>query len=215
MGELDASFEKLLGRQPTDRERQRLYRVRDALNLKPTDAVWQLLMALEHYEALYEKMPALIAEAARDATKATRAAAEAEAKAARDATKRALMDAVHQAAIVSAKQAAGAELWKWISTAATLISVAFVIVTVGSYKRGVTAGFASGVAEARARYENAAAAASWATTPEGRLAYDMARIGSLHDLATCSGRSLAARDGWCIVQAERGKSYRWRLPSDR
>jgi hypothetical protein len=215
LGELDASFEKLLGRQPTDRERQRLYRVRDALNLKPTDAVWQLLMALEHYETLYEKMPALIAEAARDAMKATRAAAEAESKAARDATKRALMDAVHQAAIVSAKRAAGAELWKWICTAVILVSVAFGVVTGGAYGRGVTAGLTRGMADARARYESAAAAASWANTPEGRLAYDMARIGSLHDLATCSGRGLVARDGWCIVQAERGKGYRWRLPSDR
>ena len=44
MGELDDSFTALLGRQPTDRDKQALYRARDALKLKPTDAVWLLLM---------------------------------------------------------------------------------------------------------------------------------------------------------------------------
>ena len=37
MSELDDSFARLLGRQPTDKERQALYRVRDALRLKSTD----------------------------------------------------------------------------------------------------------------------------------------------------------------------------------
>jgi hypothetical protein len=212
VSELDDSFARLLGRQPTDKERQDLYRVRDALKLKTTDAVWLLLMALQHYETLYEKIPALIADAARDATKIARATAEAQAKAAQEETKKALMAAVHQAAVVSAKQAAGAQLWKWISVAATVICIALVIVMFGAFRRGAEWGSARATNDARTRYENAAAAASWANTPEGRLAYDLARVGSLHDLATCSGRGVATRDGWCVVQPERGKTYRWRLP---
>ena len=39
MGELDESFAQLLGRQPTDNERQRLYRVRDALKVKADSAI--------------------------------------------------------------------------------------------------------------------------------------------------------------------------------
>jgi hypothetical protein len=65
VGDLDDSFTALLGRQPTDREKQALYRTRDALKLKTTDAVWLLLMALQHYETLYEQVPAKIATAAR------------------------------------------------------------------------------------------------------------------------------------------------------
>ena len=48
MSDLDDSFAKLLARQPTDAERQRLYQVRDALGLKNNDALWLVLMALEH-----------------------------------------------------------------------------------------------------------------------------------------------------------------------
>ena len=39
MSDLDDSFAKLLGRQPSDAERQNLYRVRDALGLKNNDAL--------------------------------------------------------------------------------------------------------------------------------------------------------------------------------
>jgi hypothetical protein len=216
MSELDDSFAQLLGRQPTDRERQSLYRVRDALKLKATDAVWLLLMALQYYEALYEKVPALISDAARDATKTARAAAEAQAKAAQEETKKALMEAVQRAAVVSAKRAVGAQLWKWISVATAVICVAFVTLTVGAYRRGEEAGFTGGTNDARARYESAAAAASWANTPEGEIAFGLAKAGSLRELAACSAHGLAKRDGWCGVMTERGKvMYRWRLARER
>ena len=91
MSDLEESFQKLLDRQPTDGERQRLYRVRDALNIKPTDAVWTLLMIMEHYQTMYEEIPRQIAEAARNATETIRATAEAQAKAAREETKKGLM----------------------------------------------------------------------------------------------------------------------------
>ena len=72
---------------------QNLYRVRDALNLKTTDAVWLLLMVLQHYETLYEQIPARIAHATHAVTKAVRAAA---ARAMHEQTKRALAEAVRR-----------------------------------------------------------------------------------------------------------------------
>ena len=61
---LDESFAKLLGRQPSDTERQQLYRVRDALQLKNNDALWLVLMALQYYQDQYERFPEAIALAA-------------------------------------------------------------------------------------------------------------------------------------------------------
>jgi len=43
---LEESFTTLLGKQPSDKERQAFLRVRDALNLKDNDALWVLLMVL-------------------------------------------------------------------------------------------------------------------------------------------------------------------------
>ena len=99
MCDLDDIFALLLGQQPSVKVRQVLYRVRDALNVKATDSVWLLFMALQYYVKLYEEFPAKIAATAREVTKTVRAAAEAEAKAAQEETKKALTEAVRQAAV--------------------------------------------------------------------------------------------------------------------
>jgi hypothetical protein len=78
MSELDASFEKLLGRQPTDTDRKQLYQVRDALGLKNNDALWLVLMALQSYDERYKAIPAQISTAAKDS--AASAAAQAQAQ---------------------------------------------------------------------------------------------------------------------------------------
>lgn len=218
MSELEDAFGRLLDRQPTDKDRQALYRVRDALRLKTTDAVWLLLMALQHYETLYERIPDRIAEAARDATKVARATAETQAKAAQAEAQKTLADAVHRSAVASARQAAGAQLFKWVSIVVSVVTLSLITVGCWQFRRGDAAGAARGENHARKECERATAAAAWVSSPEGRLAYELGRVGSLRDLATCSGRGLAARDGWCVVQPERGKLFRWRLPvspSDR
>lgn len=78
MSELEDSFTKLLGRQPSDKERQELYRVRDALGIKNNDALWLVLMALQHYEGLYASIPASIRDAAQKAASGAAAQAQAE-----------------------------------------------------------------------------------------------------------------------------------------
>jgi hypothetical protein len=212
LGDLDDSFAQLLGRQPTDKERQALYRVRDALKVKTTDAVWLLLMALQHYETLYERFPALIAEAARDATRSVRATAEAQAKAAREETRKALAESVHETVDAVAKRRANAELFKWVS--ATVISTLLVLMTVGLWQKreGKAEGAAAGENRAKQECAFATMMSSWALTPTGLRAYELEKVGSLHDLAGCSGRGLERKGDWCVAQNERGKPpYRWRI----
>ena len=213
MSDLDDNFATLLGRQPTDKEKQSLYRVRDALKLKATDAVWLLLMALQHYETLYERFPARIGEAAREVTKSVRDMALAEAQAAAAKTKRALAEAVREAAVASAQRAAGAQLWKWVSIAATTLTLSIAITGWWQFNHGKRAGVATGWTSAMKECASTAAAASWANTPEGKLAYRLAQAGSLRDLATCSGRGWVVKDETCFVQPEHGRTHGWHLPS--
>jgi hypothetical protein len=211
VSDLDEAFEKLLERQPTDGQRQRLYRVRDALSIKPTDAVWTLLMVLEHYQTLYEEMPRQIAEAARNATETIRTTAEAQAKAAREETKKGLMKAVTEAVQATAKQHARAEHFKWVSAAVSIVSIMFLAVGWGENRRGQAQGLAAGESRAKAECSYATKVSSWALTPDGTRAYELEKLGSLHDLVTCAGRGLDRRGDWCVAQLERGKSYRWRV----
>jgi hypothetical protein len=213
VSDLDDSFAVLLGRLPTDKEKQNLYRARDALKIKATDAVWLLLMALQHYETLYEQVPGRIATAARDVTANVRQTAEAEARAAQAETQKALMRAVHEAAVTSAKQAAGAQLAKWVSIGIGVIAVTLALLSWGAFRRGRETGLAVGEDQGRQACDALAAASSWANTPEGQLAYELAKVGGLGEVARCSGRGMGARDGWCNVPSDRGKVWaRWPIP---
>lgn len=64
---LEDAFESLLGRQSTDAERARLHRVKDALHLGDNDALWLVLLALEHYDTLFRSYPETLAHATRAA----------------------------------------------------------------------------------------------------------------------------------------------------
>ena len=98
MNELEDSFAKLLGRQPTDADRQRLYRVRDALGLKNNDALWLVLMALQHYESLYADIPNSIKQSAQKAAASAAGQAQAEVNRAVAALVPTVEDAVSHAA---------------------------------------------------------------------------------------------------------------------
>lgn len=74
MVNLEKSFAKLIGRQPSEAEVKNLYRVRDALGLKENDALWLVLIALESYDAQYRKYPQLIGEQVQKAVEAQRSA---------------------------------------------------------------------------------------------------------------------------------------------
>ena len=146
MGDLEDNWTVLIGHQPTDHDKQNLYRIRDATKLKPTDAVWQLLIAFEYYRKLYEQVLLQIEAVALGCDEATarRAAAEAEVKAAHAEATSGLTEAVRQAAVKAARDAAGAAIAKWVSIAVGVICVALVVVDWSAFGRGVDKGRAVG-----------------------------------------------------------------------
>ena len=211
MSELETSFAMLVGRQPSDKDRQDLYRVRDALKLKANDALWSVLFMLQHYEWLYSRHPAAIGEAVKEVTKTVRETALAQARAAAAETTKALAHAVAEAATASAKRAAGAQMLKWTVGCMIAATVCLSAISWWAHGRGERTGYAIGYEAARGRYESASAMASWANTSEGQVAYRLAKAGNLWELATCSGHGWFQRDGACYAGA---RTHGWRLPTD-
>lgn len=211
MSTLEAAYGKLLGRQPSDKERQDLYRTRDALRLKDNDALWLLLMALGHYEALYERFPQLIREAAGSTLAEIKQTAEVELKASAEATKKDLAEAVSRASLVVARDAARTPVLRW--SVACLMAAVTCLSLVGcwAYRQGAQGGHARGWREAYLKATDEKAAASWANTPEGRAALGLAKAGSIRELASCSGRGWVQKAGVCYPHAEHGSTYGWRL----
>jgi hypothetical protein len=213
MANIEESFALLLGRQATEKERQNLYRVRDALKLKGNDSLWLLLMVLEHYRTLYERIPVLITEAARAATRDVQAMAAAQISAAMETAKAAVSRAMAEAsAAVAKRESQRMNPLKWATACVVAATGCLTLVAWFAYSHGQIAGFANGSAVARRQYANAAALASWANTPEGELGYALAKAGSLRDLATCSGRGWVERAEVCYAMS---KAQGWRLPANR
>lgn len=214
MSDLENAFERLLGYQPSDQERQRLYRVRDALRLKTTDALWLLMMALQHYETIYEKIPARIAEEANRTMKATRLTAEAQAKAAQEQTRQVIMKTVEQAAVASRRDVARAEVIRrasWLGGG--LVAVGLVVFLIG-FRLGGSRGEAAGRDRARQECGYLAAAAAWGNGSDGAIARAMAAVGSLGNVARCDLPGWeVTKDGYCLVRPYKGKTFGWRLPA--
>lgn len=188
MSDLDNSFQKLLGRQPTDAEVQKLYRVRDALELKNNDALWLVLMALQHYETSYERMPKAIETAASSVLLKVKAAADSTMKASAESFKADMAQAVASVAEDVARNTSRKQLWQW---AAGAVGVAFLTLGLGGWG-AFTKGAESGRAEAYQQVQDEKAAAAWANTPQGQAAYRLAQAGDLDLLVSCSA------EGWKI-----------------
>lgn len=212
MSDLDDSFAKLLGRQPSDVERQNLYRVRDALGLKNNDALWLVLMALEHYQGQYEKFPQEIAQQTQDTLTHFKVAADAAVKASAAAAKADLAKAVAAAAKDVAQNTSRRQMWQW---AAGCLAVAFLCLgSFGWYMHstGSSSGYSLGYGTGYNEAKDEKAAAAWANTPEGKIAYQLAQAGSIASLAKCDRPGWHVDKGVCYVKPTKEGTYGWKLP---
>ena len=205
MAELVDSFARLLGRQPSDAERLRLYSVRDALGLQTNDALWIVLLALQHHQTLYEGIPTAIAETAKATLADIRKTADAAMLSSAEATKAELTKAVASTAAEVAYRAARNQPWQW----ATAYLVAFLTIACAA-----GAAFVYGRERGHAETFDEQAAASWANTPAGKIAYQLAQAGTLEDLAHCRGEGWKAKDGFCYAYPVNGHVSGWHVVPD-
>ena len=213
MNELDESFAKLLGRQATDSERQNLYRVRDALGLKNNDALWLVLMVQEHYKSQYEKFPQAIAKAAEKTLNDFRAAADAVAKASAEAAMADLAQAVAVTAREVAHDVAGKQKIQWILGSIVVAALTFASFGWYMHSAGQEAGYSAGYGVGYAEAKDEKAAAAWANTPEGKMAYRLAQAGSIGSLSRCDQPGWRVEKGFCYgMPAPDKATYGWRLP---
>ncbi len=59
-------LERLLERELSGEERERLRRVQDAFGISDNDALWELIMAMEYQRKYYDELPDKISSAAKE-----------------------------------------------------------------------------------------------------------------------------------------------------
>ena len=202
MAELEQAFSALLKRQATDEEIQRLYQVRDALGLRPNDALWQVLIALEWYQQQYQRFPQEISKACEVVLAKVTDSANSTAKAAAEEAKRELSKAVGKAVASVSRGASWKELARWFCGCAVAIAALIGGTAWWSYHLGV-----------RAAEEAGRARTAWADTEEGRAAFELARSGTLRTIVRCEGPGWQLREGKCFPQPVGGTVYGWDVPT--
>jgi hypothetical protein len=103
---VDEAFAKVVGRQASEEERARLYRLRDALGLHDNDAFWSIVMALEYYDSFFRRYPAELAQYTERCIEGARAAFAAAAEREAAHVQRTLSEKVAETSVAIARKLA-------------------------------------------------------------------------------------------------------------
>ena len=193
---------ELLGREPTDEEKQQLYRVQKALRIKDNDSLFLIIMALEYYNDQYKKVPSLIHSATVQYMDEMKQSAEKIAVAAMEKSREKFIQTIQTASTEVAHKVAGRDRTRWIIGSLVAASLIISGWAYGMYQIG----YKEGSGESKA-------AVAWANTPEGRRAYELATVTDIDALARCSLPGWRIEKGNCYPGPAKDKAtYGWKIP---
>jgi hypothetical protein len=201
----------ITGSEPTTEQVQRVQAIAHSLNIPNNDAMMPILIALEQYHGIFSVLPSRMQTAAN--ITAQNAVVQS-AAAINQAVAKAVSNLGPQVGEAIANVAKAYEYTDRIRWVACVIAVTCVVIAGFGWRMhsiGVDSGRGLGYNQAR----DEVAASAWASTPEGRSAYKLARAvggeANLLHLLKCD------RPGWklekdiCYPAAAREGTYGWRL----
>lgn len=204
-----AAFEAAFRRKPTAEEVERLERVMDVLDVRENDAIMTLMVVLEFYLGLYGSVPGRIEAAAKAAVGETKETTEKIASTAAQLAHGDLVEQLGKAVNQVASDAAKKQQWKALGAGIAAAAISLLVTGWMCFDAGKEAGYGAAIKVAR----NETAAAAWANTPEGQLAYRLALAGSLQQVARCSAPGWKIRNGACLPQVDaEGTLHGWVMP---
>ena len=204
-----AAFEAAFHRKPTAEEVGRLARVMDVLDVRENDAIMTLMVVLEFYLGLYSSVPGRIEAAAKAAVGETKETTEKIAATAAQLAHGDLVEQLGKAVNQVASDAAKKQQWKALGAGIAAAAISLLVTGWVCFDAGKEAGYGAAIKVAR----NETAAAAWANTPEGQLAYRLALAGSLQQVARCSAPGWKIRNGACLPQVDaEGTLHGWVMP---
>ena len=124
-------FRRLTGREPTDGDIQHLWNVKDALQIRDNDALWEMIIAFQHYLVKCQEIPPQIEQAAKAVMADTRTTAEMVAKEAFATARADLASAVATTAQQVASDVAGTKRSRWVMMATMAIVLGAAVVAGG------------------------------------------------------------------------------------
>jgi hypothetical protein len=236
MDNLENTFEVLLERKPSDKERQMLYKKKDALKIKENDAIWSILVVLDYYNSLYEEIPEKIEQSISNILVSAQKTAEKNIESSITSYKADLAKSIHITSSEISRNITfrNKTLYIIISFVISLLIIAFIghKTYQYAYEKGSTIGFSQGSTYAgfeKIRY-------NWSNTTEGQkafLIYQKGDINKLYEisnqnmtnsayilfknnaldtLSKCNGKGWKIIDNACYVyKTKDGNTYGWHI----
>ncbi|MBL0407311.1 hypothetical protein JKG68_25635 [Microvirga aerilata] len=189
------ALRSLLGREPRDAERQRAIRIINALGLDETDDLAKAMMLMGFVEALLERIPRQVKDAAKVSTDRVKETADRVIEASVAEAQAKLADSVASVAEKVAKDVAGRAKWQAAAMAATVVAALIGGFSYTAYGLGLKAGHVDALTELK----NAEVAAAWVNTEEGRNAKRLADVTRISAFLECT------LPGFKIVQDANGR----------
>jgi hypothetical protein len=205
---VEETFAKVVGRHASDEERQRLYRLRDALGLRDNDAFWSIVMALEYYDSFFRRYPAQLAEYTKRCIEDARAAFAAAAEREAAQVQRTLSEKVAETSVAIARRLAEKPvgLHRVTMLLAAVVAFGAVCVSAGYSLAGPVKPFWATRVETVAPFQREAAEVLAA--PAGWMIFALllpaAGYGAKVGWGMAADGTTQRRDkivGWCIVTA--------------
>ena len=197
MADVRKAIGLISGGEPTPLQVQRVQAIAHALDIPNSDPLLPILVALDQYHGVFGELPEKM-----------RLAADAVAKEAAENTKHqvnlGLVEAIHKmgpqigdALVDHAKALNQVDRAKWVGGAVVVVVAALVAFGWITHATGYSSGFEVGQAAGHAAAADEKAMAAWANTQQGRMAYELAKNGTLEMVGNCNGRGWKLSQGLC------------------
>lgn len=202
------AFRNLNGRDAQHSEILEFERIVTTLETTPNDSFLAVIVALDHYKTLYGEIPGKIQAASVTALNGFKDTADVIANAAMAKTQETLTKAVVKASVEAANNTATAKAKVEVLRWRTVSGVVGVVGAAAMFWFGHSIGYDRAVQATT----DQKAAASWAATEQGQLAFKLAMGGALDGLAKCTlGKKWKIENGACFPYPSDKGLTGWRL----
>lgn len=210
----------IAGHQVTPETVARVQAIAHSLEIPMNDAMMPILISLDTYYGVFKDLPKLNQEAAQAAAESAEKQIKGKVdlitseaiKQVAPSVGKAMSDIAQQVASdVSARDKA-----IWITGAVAVVALMFGLFGWYVHSTARADGFDSGYATGYSEAKDEKAAAVWANTPEGKIAFKFAQMRELDKLMRCNGRGWETekqKDGtvYCFPKADNGRILGWRI----
>lgn len=207
------AYRQINGHDPTPKKILEFERTCAALQTTSNDSLLCVLVALDHYENLYATIPIKIKKSLEETLNGLQGAMDIQAQTSVNAVQASLIESVSKAAQMVAKDVGVKQKWQWIFGAMIVTGILTGASAWYFHKMGRQDGYGRGYGIGHQVAMNEIAAAAWANTQEGKLAYQLATNARISDFVNCSGNGWQVKNAICYPFASAdGKVTGWRLP---